>query len=244
MTDSPQTPEPLEDPQEQEIRRLLAEARHTRPMPADVAARLDDVLAGLREVTDAAAAQEDAAGPDATVVRLASHRRRAAAGLLVAAAAIVVGGVAVAQHLPTNGGSAATTASAGADRADGTAPQRSPGRSPGQESFGNTGNKQSSTNADATPAPTLRAGRVVVHGTRFTSDALAGRRLLPLHAMADGFDRAGCVIPAGRGEVLGATYRRAPAALVYRRPSGGSQVVDLYVCGSKRPIRSATLPAP
>ena len=35
-------------PDEQaEVRRLLAEARHTEPMPDDVKARMDDVLAGL-----------------------------------------------------------------------------------------------------------------------------------------------------------------------------------------------------
>ncbi|MGZ4450983.1 MAG: hypothetical protein ACXVW4_14415, partial [Nocardioides sp.] len=65
---------------EQEVRRLLAEARHDGPIPEDVAARLDDVLRDL--------ARGDAA-PLAPVVPLSSHRRRRAAGLLVAAAAVV-----------------------------------------------------------------------------------------------------------------------------------------------------------
>jgi hypothetical protein len=58
-------------------------------------------------------------------------------------------------------------------------------------------------------------------------------------------DRVRCsTVPTGDGEVLGASYERAPAALVYRRPSDSSQVVDLYVCGTSRPVRSTTLPAP
>ena len=35
-----------------------------------------------------------------------------------------------------------------------------------------------------------------------------------------------------------------PAALVYRRVEGSSQVVDLYVCGNPRPVRSTTLSVP
>ena len=34
-------------PTEEQVRRLLADARHTEPMPDDVAARLDGVLADL-----------------------------------------------------------------------------------------------------------------------------------------------------------------------------------------------------
>jgi hypothetical protein len=44
--------------------------------------------------------------------------------------------------------------------------------------------------------------------------------------------------------VVPAEYQNAPAALLYRRPEGGSQIVNLYVCGSSRPIRTTTLPAP
>ena len=36
-------------PEEEQVRRLLADARHTEPMPDDVAARLDEVLADLQE---------------------------------------------------------------------------------------------------------------------------------------------------------------------------------------------------
>ena len=47
MTDEPTTP--LTPAQEEEVRRLLAEARHTEPMPPDVVARLDRVLDDLAD---------------------------------------------------------------------------------------------------------------------------------------------------------------------------------------------------
>src|SRR5215218_10271549 len=86
-------PELLESPlgasEDARIRALLADARHTEPMPADVAARLDRVLEEL--------AQDRA--PIAPVIDLA-RRRRTAAKLLVAAAAVVVAGVGAGQVLP------------------------------------------------------------------------------------------------------------------------------------------------
>src|SRR5215210_7000077 len=93
----PDEPELLETPlapsEDARIRALLADARHTEAMPADVVARLDRVLAGL--------ATERA--PVAPVVDLA-RRRRTAAKLLVAAAAVVVAGVGIGQVLPGVGG--------------------------------------------------------------------------------------------------------------------------------------------
>jgi hypothetical protein len=232
--ETPETPETPGSPEAEAVRRLLAEARHTEPMPDDVVARMDDVLAGLRETGTSG---ETPSAPDAAVVPLVTHRRRRAAGLLVAAAAIVVGGVAVAQHLPTSGGGSGASATA-QDRVENAAPQSAGG------TLGNTGS--SGDAPTATPTPLVRAGRLVVRPQQFGLDALAGRRLLhdSPDTRMDAVKAAGCVVPSGSGEVLRATYRRAPAALVYRQPSGGSQVVDLYVCGSRRPVRSATLPAP
>ena len=55
--------------QESAVRRLLAEARHDEPIPADVAARLDRVLAGLTR-------DEPGAPGVAPVIDLAARRRR------------------------------------------------------------------------------------------------------------------------------------------------------------------------
>lgn len=241
MTDSPDSHDSGDSPEIEEVRRLLADARHAEPMPDDVVARMDDVIAGLREDPAESSDRGD------VVVPLSRHRRRRAAGLLVAAAAIVVGGVAVAQNLPTS--SSSSTTSAGSDAAaqdSGTSPPH-PRRSPGAESFAARG-KDSRLKDGVT---VLDGGALVVHPRRFSADALAGRKLLAEHgpnvpsASQFQLDLSACAsVPTEHGVVLRATYQKAPAALVYRRASGGSQVVDLYVCGSPSPVRSATLPAP
>src|SRR5690349_18717222 len=66
-----------------QVRRLLAEARHDEPIPDDVAARLDEVLAGL----------PDDRLVDRPVVDLAARQRRknVRTWVLAAAAVVVVG---------------------------------------------------------------------------------------------------------------------------------------------------------
>ena len=48
----------------------------------------------------------------------------------------------------------------------------------------------------------------------------------------------------GRGRFVPVRYGNTPAVLVFRRPVGDTQVVDLFLCGSEEPGRSVTLPAP
>jgi hypothetical protein len=224
-----------EHPEHDDVRRLLAEARHDEPIPTDVAARLDRVLAGLsQERTEVPA--------EARVIHLEAHRRRRAAGLLVAAAAIVVGGVAVAQHLPGGSGAPATAGGSAADRnagaeASGQALTSSPPVSPGPHD-------------DAQKAaPSLISGRVRVRPGHFTADALAGRQVAAPTASGSRHDALkavspGCVPSLGDAVLVPATYEKAPAALVYHAPAGSTQVVDLYICGSAKPVRSVTLPTP
>ncbi|MFZ2014025.1 MAG: hypothetical protein WAV00_09415, partial [Nocardioides sp.] len=91
----------------------------------------------------------------------------------------------------------------------------------------------------------VRDGRVVVRGQTFSADALAGRALLTGNDTRRVVQpAASCILPSGGEQVVAALYDRAPAALVYHRPDGSTQVVDLVLCGSSRPIRSVTLPAP
>jgi len=99
-------------PQEQErLRRLLLDARHTEPVPDAVAVRLDATLADL-EQERADAPIGEARPRRAAVLELTAQRRRRAAGLLIAAAAVVVVGVGLGQVLPTgsSGGDSATSA--------------------------------------------------------------------------------------------------------------------------------------
>jgi hypothetical protein len=235
------------DPDDDAVRRLLADARHSEPMPADVAARMDDVLAGLQG-TPVGSDTPDG-GPDTAaapppvhpvVASLAAQRRRRAAGMLVAAAAIVVGGVVVAQHLPTSGSSSASSA---ADRGDNLSGDTAGGTS-------STPTRPEATGKLAGGRVTLQDGRVVVRPQHFSSDAVAARRLLvrtpataQAYRMLSQADTA-CVIPRTPGKRVNASYERAPAVLVFRPPASSAQVVDLFICGSSRPVRSATLPQP
>ena len=238
MTD--ETPEP--DPRTDEVRRLLAEARHDEPMPADVAARMDRVLADLSTtsatpvVTDLS---RERAVSGATVTELPLHRRRRAGALLAAAAAIVVGGVVFAQHLPHGGSAAQESATAGGERFSAS------------DSAGDSAASPPSPSAAASSAavprlkPVLFGGRVVVRSNGFPEDALAGRTLLARETSRQLTPaKPPCPTSSAGQQVVAALYRSAPAALVYHAPDGSTQVVDLVVCGSRRPIRSVTLPAP
>jgi hypothetical protein len=219
---------PLDPATDARVRRLLADARHDEPMPADVVARLDRVLDGL--------ATERA--PAAPVVELA-RRRRTAAKLLVAAAAVVVAGVGVGQVLPNLGGSGGSDTqetSAGGAAADQAAPEAAP-------LDGDSSSRTASSGA-AEPNP---ANAARIRSNHFGPDV---RRI------RDGLDDgdaknfsaapgASCLVaPVGPGTVLAATYDAAAAALVLRPPTGDTQVVDLYLCGQDTPLRSITLTTP
>jgi len=94
----------FDDPAYDDLRALLADARVTEPVPAEVAARLEETLAALT------ADRREATVPDeapAVVVPL-RRRSRLAPRLLAAAAAVVVvgaGGVGLAQVLSTQSAS-------------------------------------------------------------------------------------------------------------------------------------------
>jgi hypothetical protein len=233
VTDRPDSDAPSDDsPEIAEVRRLLADARHTEPMPADVATRLDQVLARLGDETSAAALEPSGA---AQVVSIAAHRRRRAAGMLVAAAAVVVGGVTLAQNVHLSArNSAGSTADAPAADSQSLEPER-----------GNTGNNVTSGQPTKVPEPSMsiHGGRIVVPPHGFSRAARQGQRLLK--STYDSADNVGsCTDLARHARALPAEYRRAPAALVYRRPEGSSQVVALILCGTDRPIRTTTLPSP
>jgi hypothetical protein len=234
VTDRPDSPESEDSAEIAEVRRLLADARHVDPMPDDVATRMDDVLAGLRDTADAAPATRPHP-PAAEVIPIAAHRRRRAAGLLVAAAAIVVGGVVIAPHVHVgSGGSSAATASA-EDNSGGSSQLGNTGKSPKQ------GLVPEATQGDATVH--LRNGRLVVRPQHFSADALAGRHLLNERGTGITSDDFACPDVPRHASSVAAEYQHAPAALVYRHAEGSSQVVDLYVCSNPRPVRSTTLPA-
>ncbi len=229
---------PLSPADDERIRRLLAEARHTDPMPDAVVGRLDRVLAEL-----SADRAERTARDLAPVVELAARRRRTAANLLVAAAAVVAVGFGVTQVLPNLGGSGADSPSmataednadaGGAAGGDGSArsEQESAPEAPGM------------TNGDAAKS-TFRIGP-----DTFGQDVRRVRNQVELDEDTPSlfeYPASDCLAAAvdPGSKVVAATYDAAPAALVLRPPSGDVQVVDLYLCGDVEPRRSITLTAP
>lgn len=220
MTDDPDlTPE-----QETRVRRLLTDARHAAPIPEDVVARLDRVLAQL------AVDDTDDAG---RVVSLAARRRRRVGSLLVAAAAVVAVGIGLGQVVGgSNGG--ADTASNDAASTLREAPE--------------------AAGTDTVPAPTYAfTSPVPIHPDRFSRDVTRIQRLAdtvygaeaPGPTSTDERSAFACSPAAwGSGTFVPVTYAGEPAVLVLRRVTGDTQVVDLFECGSSDPLRSITLPAP
>lgn len=240
----------------EEIRRLLADARHSDPMPAPVVERLDRVLADL--------ASEPAR--TATVVRLAERRRRAARMLVAAAAAIVVG-LGVAQVVGEGAGPSAGPASEDASRAEGE-------DAAGGESVVTQGEAAPSADAEAAPQAlgSTRARPYRIAAESFAEDAAALQPRASAGTMqqysADDKDATGdrgrprdelrarrtppraaeqvlCARgPWGRGSYLPVIYDGTPGWVVLRNPQGESQVADLFLCGSELAVRSVTLPLP
>ena len=183
-------------------------------------------------------------GPSATVTPLVSRRRLRLASGLVAAAAVVVGAVLAAPHLSSSSSSSATESGSGV-----AGPARSPGSNQISQPGRNTGKSAGPSKSlapHAFPSRLTPDGRVLVRPHHFSADARAVQRQLRRDGVAafDSLRTVRCAdVPPG-GEGLAVEYRHAPAALVFHPAQQGSQVVDLYACGTSTPLRSATLPVP
>ncbi|MCW2842632.1 MAG: hypothetical protein JWN22_548 [Nocardioides sp.] len=239
--------------QEREVRRLLADARHAEPVPGDVAARLDRVLAEL--------ARGDS-GPPTPVTVLATRRRQRVVSLLVAAAAVVVIGIGLGQVVGRHGGGVDDAGSAAADsaaEASGASPSPKDG-SAGADAL--TGDQAADAPRYALKAPARldpdRFSRGVIRLRELAGAAYSTQYASPTPATgasgaSGASDRRGGLSdfllecpPAhwGAGTFVPVRYAGDPAVLVFRRADGDTQVVDLFQCGSVDVIRSITLPAP
>jgi hypothetical protein len=232
-------------PEQETVRRLLADARHDGPPPPDVVARLDDTLAALRA---------ERAGADTSpgrVVDIGSRRRRVAGIGLLAAASVVVAGVALGQALPRGGDASDSSAGSASDSSLAEAPtSEDDGGDSTVESSGNLAEGEARKSDESflepglAPGPTLFSDDdddLVDQLVVLRPDASTGRqRLTSLAALqgCDGVDarRWAAVVPAQVDGELG--------LVVYRRPLGQDQGVELYVCGTPDPVRTLTLPAP
>lgn len=216
--------------QETEVRRLLAGARHTEPMPADVADRMDRVLAGLADHPSDTSAT-------APVTRLAERRRRVVT-LLVAAAAVVVVGIGLGQVISTSGGPDAMQSE---DTAAGAAEQE-PGAAADE--------RDSRVTADASePVTLVRPGRFTDDVRRLrgavTPTEAEGAPAPQVDARGRRLGKAGCE-PGdwGPGVYRPVKYGRSTGYVVFRPAHGDTQVADLFLCGSDDVVRTVTLPSP
>lgn len=224
--------------QEARVARLLADARHDEPIPDDVAARLDRVLAGM--------AGERIAGPSSTpapVVDLAARRRRRTMSLLAAAAAVVVAGVGFGQLVGPQDGD---------DSADGGGTSQvgdPPGLTSDDEAAPERAESMSPAELEALGEPARITEKSFAVQVRKLQDRPGVRSYASDDAMMDGSELTGVDFPCGpaeygAGKLIAVHYNGHPAVLAYRPPSGETQVVELLQCGSGDAIRSTTLPLP
>lgn len=228
MSDPDLTPE-----QDESVRALLASAKHADPMPPDVAARLDAVLADL------ASERREVRAP---VVTLASRRRRRVSGALLAAAAVVVLGVGVTQVLPTTYESSDSSAGAGSEMAedqDGAASDRAfdanqPESAPGE--------MESQQGPDEKSSALSRDTYEVVLDSR--TPLRRQVRSLPSPPVSSATSRTSpeCLVDPGPAQdQVEVTYDGTPGVLVYRPPAAGRQQVDLFLCGEPDSFASVTI---
>lgn len=244
-------------PADEQVRRLLADARHTEPMPDDVAARLDRVL------TDLAGERRDADHADRSVAvatsLAAARRRRTARNLLVAAAAVVAIGFGLnSVDLTVSGGDEDSAASdAGADSAGVPNAAQAEGTGPARDELSAESPGAFEADKDGGVTGSLAYGPPV----RLTSDRF-GAQVRRLHtntrtmALTDSSDaptdglfslgrslRPGCPTTGwGTGLLVPARYDGRLGAVIFRKATGETQVVDLFLCGNDEPTRSITLP--
>ena len=251
-------------PEQEAVRRLLADARHTAPPPPEVVARLDDTLAALESERAAErGAGRAAEGSDAhddrspgRVVDLGSRRRRIASIGLLAAASVVVAGVAIGQALPRGAGDAGessagsqsdsslaetgdaggTSADSGTDSGSGAGSDSGAGSEPAPESL----KSSPAITTDGLPSLSTADADLDAQLLALREDATGRRQATSLDALGD------CEIPRpGRSaSVLTAEIDGQVGVVVFRRPVEEAQGVELYVCGVAAPARTITLPAP
>jgi hypothetical protein len=252
-------PDPQAHDREDDVRRLLAEARYDGPVPVDVAARLDRVLDQL--AAEGPVEVESEQEPDADLDDLDAHRRRRRArNLLLAAAAVVVVGVGLGQL----GGPATDSASDGSaaggssyvTTSDADASEAVPQDEslPSAENYSGSLAKRLRAPEPTSPRPVVVRDRDFASTDRLRalrelpalqndapSPSAADSEALPFSSRASSWYacKSG---PYGEGRLVAVQYDAHPAVLAIRPATGDSTVVELLRCGSGAVLRSATVP--
>jgi len=217
------------------VRQALADARHTDPIPADVAARLEHALDGLR-------VEREGAEPRPVVSLDARRRRRYAARMLVAAAAVVVGGFgidAMVGHGVLQGSSDDSATSGLADRDNSPEAPGPTGTPKGPEQYGSGAVDGVGSGPAYVPAPTSVSGMPLGEAYRELDKQLVNIRRD--YALTDttavlGFQAAAakaltvCVTPGPDETPVLVRYAGHRAALLIHGADSTKQVVEIYSC--------------
>ena len=237
--------DPLSPADEERISALLADARATEPMPADVVARLDQSLAGL-------AAERIAIDPVPAdnVVPITRTRRHRVVAVLGAAAAVVVFGLAVGTFFDQSGGdgdsdrpAADSDVERGAATSDSAEQEVLPSEAAEPDDDATTRDGDDVIVADR--AYVVRSRHLSADLARIQGLVLPDperRRLLAVPSC-----RRPRASPARPPRGAGASWSRCgttahPAFVAFRGPMGDVQVVDVLQCGTGDLLRSTTLP--
>ena len=235
-------------PEQDAVRRLLADARHDGSMPPGVVARLEEALAALvADRGDVPLVPDPGHHPPAPAVALGARRRRRVGIGVLAAAAAVVAGVTIGQGIPGMSGSDDSGSTADGDT---SASQAREFGTPDDLSGGSDENGAAGMGPESlkSPAPVPAAG----YPTLSSSAADLDDELLDLRPTAStepaesgAADRlVTCDLwGIGPGRRLLAQVDGQAGLVIFRRPHGPAQRVDLYVCGNPDPVRTRTLPA-
>lgn len=223
-------PEPLSPAEDARIRGLLTEARHTDPMPDEVRARMDSVIAGLAAEREPVAAVVPIT---AARERPTPWRRRIATGL-VAAAAVVAVGVGVPQLLSETDYSVAGAAGEGeADEGAADAPGAADAQAPELSGQANKDVRKDSNGGFRAHSDV----EFVLATSGATADEDARALVDPRR------DHPRSELPCwrtrwGAGDRVPVLYDDRPGVAVLRLPSSSGTRVDLYVCDQVNKVRS------
>jgi hypothetical protein len=222
--------------QEDQVRRLLAEARHDDPIPADVADRLDRALVALSRD------EPDVPGRAGVVDLAARRRRRNAAALLAGAAAVIVAGFAVGQAVDVSG-SDSDAGSANESVARDQSSDQSGGQSSGLAGSPEPGEDAGGELAAAPPLQ-LSSKHLARDLTEQLPAAASGNSTRD--TAPEALRSFGCATapPAayGPGTFFAAYYDGLPAVVALRPPTDRTQQADVLECETGAKLSSVTLP--
>lgn len=257
---------PLTPAQDAAVRRALAAAGGPEPMPEEVVARLDTVIASL--AADRTGAPDISHPEDHRVLPLdpfARHRRVRARYLLAAAAVVVAG--AVGAGVVTDRG-ASDDALTAADQMSEDDPARSgvaDASGKGESSTAEDDKAADPSTAAQEVAPSAPSGLIVeprrivtdeplreVRADRLREDLVALQHITLPHPAAADYSGATLTAPKdfmcapadfGLGYLVGVEYDGKPAVVAFRDTVGQTQEAEVLACGTGDVLHSTTLAA-